>query len=229
MISSASILRATKRSDYTGNDILSGFKDTSIILEKKGKKGGMNCCSASGPNLSNCPNKTGTPGISLHYFPLNESLQNKWTLLVRRHRKDFNPKKTSCLCLVHFEERCFEHKPVLVTTDNGQAIQLKRNLIKGSIPTKDTVIPLKSPLTDHKWRNVSISICYHSSDRLPCVLFMSCFLAWMKRFLHLRVKHVVLRIINICKNYLVRRFVYLCVRYINCGLNRKLLFCHFKI
>ena len=53
-ISRDSILRAAKRSDYTGNYVLSGSKDTSTMAEKKG---------------SNCPNKTGTPGISLHYFP----------------------------------------------------------------------------------------------------------------------------------------------------------------
>ena len=149
-ISGDSILLAAKRSDYTGNDVLSGLKDTSIRAEKKGKKGGVNYCSAIGPSISNCPNKTGSPGTSIHYFPLKESLRNKWTLFVRCHRKDFIPKKASCLCSVHFEENCFEHKPVLVTTNDGQAIQLKRNLIKGSIPTKDTVIPLKSPLTDRK-------------------------------------------------------------------------------
>lgn len=125
------------------------------MAEKGRKKGGVNYCSAGGPNLANCGNKTGTPGISMHYFPPEESLRDKWTQFVRRHRKDFIPKKRSCLCSVHFEENCFEHKPVLVQTDDGQTIELKKNLIKGSIPTKDTVVPIKSPLNDRKRRQVS--------------------------------------------------------------------------
>ena len=62
--------------------------------------------------------------------------------------QDFVPKKTSCLYSVDFEENFFEHKPVLVTTDDGQAIHLKRKQIKGSIPTKDTLeIVVKNSLT----------------------------------------------------------------------------------
>ena len=37
-ISRDSILRAAKRSDYTGNDVLSGSKDTSTMAEKKGRR-----------------------------------------------------------------------------------------------------------------------------------------------------------------------------------------------
>lgn len=131
------------------------------MAEKKGKKGGVNYCSAGGPNKVNCANKTGTPAISMHYFPKEESVRWKWTQFVRLHRKDFEPKKSSCLCSAHFEESCFEHKPVLVTNEHGHSIELKKNLIPGSVPTKDIVVPYKSPLTARKKRNVSVIIyCY---------------------------------------------------------------------
>ena len=126
----------SKHSDYTGNDVLGGSTDISIMAENGRKKGGSNYCSASGPNLANCDKKTGTLGISMHYFPTEESLRDKWTRFVRRHGKDFIPKKRLSLCSVHFEESCFEHKPVLVQTDDGQTIELKRNLIKVPSPRR---------------------------------------------------------------------------------------------
>ena len=125
------------------------------MADKKKKKGGQNYCSAGAANNVNCSNKTGTPGISLHYFPTDENLRKKWTRFVRIHRKDFVPKKSSCLCSAHIDESCFEHKSVLIENEGGQSSELKKNLIKGSIPTKDTVVPFKSPLKSRKRRKVS--------------------------------------------------------------------------
>ena len=69
----------SNRSSYTGSDVASGSEDNSFMAEKRAKKGAKNYCAASGPNKVNCSNKTGTPGISMHYFPKEESLQQKWT------------------------------------------------------------------------------------------------------------------------------------------------------
>ena len=124
-------------------------------LEKKTKKGGKNYCSAGGPGGTNCDNKTGTPNISMHYFPLDEKLRAKWTRFVRIHRKDFVPKKSSCLCSAHFDESCFINKPTLVTKDGVSAIEMTKEFIRTSIPSKDTVVPYTSPLTDRKRRKVS--------------------------------------------------------------------------
>ena len=52
----------------------------------------------------NCSSRTGTPGILVHYFPKDESLRQKWTRFVRTHRKDLEPKKSSCLCSAHFDD-----------------------------------------------------------------------------------------------------------------------------
>mgnify|MGYP001800646681 CR=1 FL=1 len=126
-----------------------------VMADKKLKKGGQNYCSAVTASQVNCSNKTGTPGISMHYFPSDEIVRDKWTQFVRIHRNGFVPKKSSCLCSAHFDESCFEHKSILVENEAGQAIELKNYLIKGSIPTKDTVVPFKSPLTSRKRQKVS--------------------------------------------------------------------------
>lgn len=130
------------------------------MAEKRAKKGGMNYCVAGGPNKANCSNKTGTPGITMHYFPKNESLRQKWTRFVRIHRKDFVPKKRPCLCSAHFDKSCFEHKPVFLTDERDQAMELRKQLVKGSVPTKDTVVPYTSPLSSRKRRRVSNSSCF---------------------------------------------------------------------
>ena len=144
-----------KRSSYTGSDVVGGSEDDSVMADKRPKKGGMNYCAAGGPNEVNCSNRTGTPGISMHYFPKEESLWQKWTRFVRINRKDFVPKKSSCLCSVHFDDSCFEHKPVSLMDGTGQGIELKKRLIKGSVPTRATVVPYTSPLTERKRRRVS--------------------------------------------------------------------------
>ena len=35
------------------------------------------------------------------------------------------PKKSSCLCSAHFEDSCFEHKPLSLMDTTGKAIELK--------------------------------------------------------------------------------------------------------
>lgn len=145
----------SKRSSFTGSDVVGGSEDDSVMADKRAKKGAKNYCAAGGPNKVNCSNKTGTPGISMHYFPKEESLRQKWTRFVRINRKDFVPKKSSCLCSAHFDDSCFEHKPVSLRDATGEAIELKKRLIKGSVPTRTAVVPYTSPLTDRKRRRVS--------------------------------------------------------------------------
>ena len=68
-----------KCSDYRGSDIVGGSEDDSVMADKRAKKELINYCVAGGPNKVNCSNRTGSPGISMHYFPKDESLQQKWT------------------------------------------------------------------------------------------------------------------------------------------------------
>ena len=108
-------------------------------------------CVAGGPNKTSCTNTSYTEGVSMHYFPSAEDVRQKWTNFVRRHRKDFTPSKSSSLCSVHFADSCFEQRPALYSSDvSVELMKFKRFLIKGSIPTRDTVVPYSSPETKAK-------------------------------------------------------------------------------
>jgi len=48
---------------------------------------------------------------------MNEICPDKW--------EDFVPKKSSCLCSAHSDDSCFEHKPVSLMDEPGEAIKLK--------------------------------------------------------------------------------------------------------
>ena len=102
------------------------------------KRGGKYCV-AGGPNKVSCQNTSYSPGLSMHYFPSDQTLRLKWTRFVQRHRANFQPTKTSVLCSAHFEESCFTKKLSLVEPDIGKGS--KRVLNKGAFPTRDTIVP----------------------------------------------------------------------------------------
>ena len=134
----------------------------------------------------------------MHYFPKDETLRKKWTLFVRVHRKDVVPLKSVTLCSVHFDEKCFESKPVpFMSAETGKATQPKRYLIKGSVPTRYAVVPHSSFITSRKRRRVSKNavriswvffynklICFDCTKLLqldpvhwcPCIYYIALFL-----------------------------------------------------
>ena len=73
----------SKRSPYTGSDVVGGSKEDSVMADKRAKEGANNYCAAGGPNKVIYSNKTGTPGISMHCFLKEESSRQKWTRFVR--------------------------------------------------------------------------------------------------------------------------------------------------
>lgn len=92
---------------------------------------------------------TGTPNIKMHYFPTDKKLRDKWTRFVRMHRKDFVPKKLSCLCFAHFDESCYRKQLVLAEKEVLSSIDTEKKIIPGSIPYVFS-------LTDRKQRRVSV-------------------------------------------------------------------------
>ena len=165
-------LRAAKAIRLQGRDVANCSDDSIVMAEKEKKKKRGNYCAAGGPNKSNCANNSSTPGISMHYFPKDETLRQKWIRFVQIHRKDFVPSKSATLCSVHFEETWFESKPWIITSsETGESLQPKRCLKKGAVPTRDTVVPLSSPLTSRKRRSVSaIFIISLLTAKLPYIL-----------------------------------------------------------
>ncbi|XP_068711881.1 uncharacterized protein [Montipora foliosa] len=124
------------------------------MADKRKRESGKTYCAAGSRNAVNCSNKSGLPGITMHYFPSNESLRQKWIRFVRIHRKDFVPNKSSALCSVHFDESCLHVKGIPLFDDSGKKTMPKRYLIRGSIPSKDTVVPYTSPLSSRKRRRL---------------------------------------------------------------------------
>ena len=163
----------SNRSPYTGSDVVGGSEEDSVMADKRAKKGAKNYCTAGGPNKVNCSNKTETPGISMHYFPKEESFWQKWTRFVWINRDDLVLKESSCLCSAHSDNSCFEHKPVSLTDATGEAMELKKRLIKGSVPTRTAVVPYMFPITDRKWRRVSEVYFYLNSLRCTWHCFAS--------------------------------------------------------
>jgi len=126
------------------------------IMADKGK------VKRGGPNKTSCKNSSYTEVVSMHYFPSADDVRQKWTTFVRRRRKDFVPSKTSTLRSVHFEESCFEQRAAIFSGESANLPKFKRFLIKGAIPTRDTVVPYSSPESACKRRKVS-SLLYSPS------------------------------------------------------------------
>ena len=144
-----------------GCDLINCAEDKSDMAEKRASRPGKTYRVAGGPTAVNCANKTGAPGITMHYFPMDETLRQKWTRFVRIHRKDFVACKSSALCAAHFDDSCFHLKGISISDDSGNSVKPKRRrLMLGSIPTKDTVVPYTSPLTSRKRRMVSYHDVY---------------------------------------------------------------------
>ena len=76
-----------------------------------------------------------SPVITMHQFPPDAVLREKWIKFVQRHRRDFKPEeKYTSLCSAHFEASCYNF-PIQL-----EGIQMNRLLIKRSVPTRDTII-----------------------------------------------------------------------------------------
>ncbi|KAL9985089.1 hypothetical protein ACROYT_G007453 [Oculina patagonica] len=91
----------------------------------------------------------------MHQFPSNRDLREKWVKFVQRHRRDFaEPSKYASLCSAHFEESCYSRRPFL-KLEGMENLKMNRVLIKGSIPTRDSIVPAESEvLTDRRKRQL---------------------------------------------------------------------------
>ena len=156
---SVSILRAAKTIVLQACDVENTSEDMSFMAAKGKSSTSATYCAAGNPNKTNCANRTGLPGVSMHYFPKDETLRQKWIRFVRIHRKDFVLKKQSALCSAHSDDSCFDIVGIPVYDENGRLIEPpKRRLIPGSVPSKDSLVPWTSPLTSRKRRKVSTRV-----------------------------------------------------------------------
>ena len=113
-----------------------GCKLTNTIqnMAELARRGGRYCV-AGAPNNQSFQNTLFSPGITMHLFPTDAVLREKWRKFVQRHRRDFKPEgKYTSLCSAHFEASCYNFPIEL------EGIQMNRILIKGSVATRDTII-----------------------------------------------------------------------------------------
>ena len=104
-------------------------------LASKPKRRGGRYCVAGAPNNQSFQNTLFSCGITMHQFPTDAVLREKWIKFVQRHRRDLKPEgKYTLLCSAHFEASCYNF-PIRL-----EGIQMNRILIKGSVPTRDTII-----------------------------------------------------------------------------------------
>ena len=109
------------------------------MAEKKGKSSGGRRCVAGAPNKTTCRNVSYTEGVSVRQFPPDPVVRAQWVRFVQRHRVDFGEpiNKYAVLCSAHFEDSCFTRDPS-IHLDGMEAIQMRKSLIPGSVPTRDS-------------------------------------------------------------------------------------------
>ena len=131
---------------------------------KKAERNGGRYCVTGAPNDQSCKNNSHIPGIRMHQFPTDPVLRGKWTQFVRRHRANFNATSPyTSLCSAHFEESCYE-RPMHANVELPEGSKLRSFLKKGSIPTRDAVVPPGPEVLSERNRKVPSNILNLFSD-----------------------------------------------------------------
>lgn len=129
------------------------------MAENRNKRKGGRRCVAGCPNKTSCSNNSYTEGITMHQFPTNPVVRAQWVRFVQRHRIDFGEpvNKYASLCSAHFDEACFTRDRSILEIMGDQKV--RRVLIKGSVPTRNTVLPptTSTVLTERHKRQVRVS------------------------------------------------------------------------
>ena len=73
-----------------GPEKFPGLSRNGPLASKEKELISVTYCAASNSNMTNCRNQTGMPGINMHYFPKDKTLQQKWIRFVLIHRISAN-------------------------------------------------------------------------------------------------------------------------------------------
>ena len=71
------MLRAAKTIVLQGCDVENTLEHTAVMAAKGVSSISATYYAAGNSNMTNCAKKTGMPGISIHYFPRDETLPQK--------------------------------------------------------------------------------------------------------------------------------------------------------
>ena len=72
------MLRAAKTIVLQGCDVENTLEHTNVMAAKGVSAISATYYAADNSNMTNCAQKTGMPGISIHYFPRDETLRQKY-------------------------------------------------------------------------------------------------------------------------------------------------------
>ena len=123
--------------------------------EKLKKRISGKYCVAGGPGNVSCKNNFKTEGVSMHMFPQEDAIREKWVRFVRRHQANWQPSKTSVLCSVHFDASDFEQRLGL-NLGGAESFKTKRWLKKSAVPSKDCVEQQENVVTPRERRKVCV-------------------------------------------------------------------------
>ena len=141
------------------------------MAENKKRRASGKFCVAGGPGNVSCTNNSFTPGISMHLFPKDEILRQKWTQFVQKHRRhDFKkPTSYSALCSVHFTAESFERRTDLLGLENPdkKELSVSRRLVKGAVPTVDTANKAKTTTLSRRDKK-QVSLLYFVLKIIGC-------------------------------------------------------------
>ena len=139
-------------------------ENTAATLVGKGgiEKKGRTYCVTGEPNDVSYKNNTDIPDISIHYFPKDVALCPKWTRFDRRHRGDFTLQCRRLYASTGCEDACYEHISLVKSGEHNQWIQLRRMLIKGSVPTPNTIVQhsFRIHFTSEEWSALHCFLCH---------------------------------------------------------------------
>lgn len=78
----------------------------------------------------------------MNFFSSDPTVSGEMGKFVQQHWVDFKEPlgKYTSLCLAHFEQSCFENWPASSLEGIG-GTKMKRNLIRGNNPTRDSFVP----------------------------------------------------------------------------------------
>ena len=96
------------------------------------------------------------------------SFRVQWVKFVRRHRVDFGEPvgKFASVCSAHFEQSVFANS-LASSLPGMEGIKMKRNLIPGSIPARDTVLP-EGPQVLSEPQKRQVSHFFHTMSHNRC-------------------------------------------------------------
>ena len=106
---SVSMLRAAKTIVLQGCDVVNTSEHTGVMAAKRATPTSATCFAAGNANMTNCAKKTGMPRISMHYFPKDETLRQKWIRFVRirNSQERFRSEETVSFVFRSFRRKLF--------------------------------------------------------------------------------------------------------------------------